>query len=838
MIHYIEGVAGGGKSSFLLSIMEQKLAEGLRPHQIGFVTFSRAAAREAAERAAKITDGSVDTLTETGWFRTLHSCTLRCLGISGSSILDADSAKGRAWFKENMGTERGDNNSELQDQGYGRQVRHDEETYAGRVAAALNKWDLYRSQVSTETIGLNSSTVQHQNRRPERSSTSYGDIDRCETTENGEIYTGLYTKEVGFPSECPETQLVESKELRPIDEAVLDTQDTQRTLVDTRFLGDCPRVSPMKTQVRTLVPDTLTRGRERILSTEHMDCTKGECPESDCPETLFSRNDCPECPETDLTNKNIGKNTDSHDCPRLSTSVHECPEIVPTTPRTQAGEDGKKICSHSTPIGSSEAEHTFTDEDREIIGRYEFSKRQDGKVDFTDLLLRFAGIRFGNDLRPENAYQEGSTPADVRVWFVDEAQDNSPLLDDVVRRLTEQAEEVHIAGDPHQAVYGFAGSDPMRFRDWKFISDKRTLLRRSWRNPECVLEWAEKMLLQKDWYETRQPFSEFDGGSVALVLRSDFMTWLTQLTRMPKDSLIIARAWFMLQPIKTHLDQHSIPWQSCNEKMPSRWQAPAKIAYTLAMRDLAQGRKISEQDFRRIIDTLNQKLDQKELFRRGEKTRWKKLECSNTLQYSLKDTTTLGATEHFVELVESGKWLFDMPLLINDAIEKFGVDNVRNPKIRLGTVHSVKGLEANDVYCLADSTERCFAQDGNDEDLNLKYVAITRTIENYRLVVDPFKAAAGKPMFWAAPKGINDFDRRSPLERIKTANRCSPLDQISDECLGHEVPRRDPRKQRNTGPPDLLRREVPRDRTEDRQREGGGYADVPAEPDQECWWNF
>lgn len=788
MIHYIEGVAGGGKSSFLLGVMEQKLSEGFRPHQIGFVTFSRAAAREAAERAAKITEGSVETLTETGWFRTLHSCTLRCLGISGSSILDADSSKGRAWFKENMGAERGDNNPEFRDQ-----LRHDEETYAGRVAAALNKWDLYRSQATLDTIRRTEQTAcctpVQENGGPEVSYIS-GVIGLNKQTDGQDTvqYSGLYTPGVTFPSECPKTQLVENKELPAI-------KKLPWTVVDTRGQSLFGRVSAPFTN-ENAGPDTHsghshTRARENHVSEPY--CTEGECPEPDCPETLFSRNDCPECPETGLTNKNIGKNTDSHDCPRLSTSVHDCPEIVPTTTRTQAGEDRKGICSHSTPIGSSEAEHTFTDEDREIIGRYEFSKRQDGKVDFTDLLLRFAGIRFGNDLRPENAYQEGSTPADVRVWFVDEAQDNSPLLDEVVRRLTEQAEEIHIAGDPHQAVYGFAGSDPMRFRNWKFISGKRTLLRRSWRNPECVLEWAEKMLLQKDWYETRQPFSEFDGGSVSLVLRSDFMQWLTQLTRMPKDSLIIARAWFMLQPIKTHLDQHSIPWQSCNEKMPSRWQAPAKIAYTLAMRDLAQGRKISEQDFRRIIDTLNQKLDQKELFRRGEKTRWKKLECSNTLQYSLADTIQLGATEHFVELVQSGKWLFDMPLLINDAIEKFGVDNVRNPKIRLGTVHSVKGLEANDVYCLADSTDRCFAQDGNDEDLNLKYVAITRTIENYRLVVDPFKAAAGKPMFWAAPKGINDFDRRSPLERIKTADRCSPLDTIADECLGHEVPRRDPR---------------------------------------------
>jgi len=80
------GPPGSGKTTYLLNIVQQELAEGTSPPQVGYFAFTRKAANEAKERAvAKFPHLNEDM--DFPWFRTLHSLAYRCLGVSQKDMM-------------------------------------------------------------------------------------------------------------------------------------------------------------------------------------------------------------------------------------------------------------------------------------------------------------------------------------------------------------------------------------------------------------------------------------------------------------------------------------------------------------------------------------------------------------------------------------------------------------------------------------------------------------------------------------------------------------------------------------------------------------------------------
>lgn len=79
------GPPGTGKTTKLLSLMEEALKDGVKPREIGFFTFTRKAALEAKERAMEKFPVNADDLEH---FRTLHSLAFRGLNIRRGGVLD------------------------------------------------------------------------------------------------------------------------------------------------------------------------------------------------------------------------------------------------------------------------------------------------------------------------------------------------------------------------------------------------------------------------------------------------------------------------------------------------------------------------------------------------------------------------------------------------------------------------------------------------------------------------------------------------------------------------------------------------------------------------------
>ena len=87
----ILGPPGTGKTTPLLNLVDQFIQEGVRPKQIGFFSFTKKAATEAATRAADKFKLDIDN--DLTYFRTLHSYAFNQLGMTKEKMLGADDYK-------------------------------------------------------------------------------------------------------------------------------------------------------------------------------------------------------------------------------------------------------------------------------------------------------------------------------------------------------------------------------------------------------------------------------------------------------------------------------------------------------------------------------------------------------------------------------------------------------------------------------------------------------------------------------------------------------------------------------------------------------------------------
>ena len=84
----ILGPPGTGKTTTLLNLVDQFIQQGIRPKQIGYFSFTRKAAREAANRAAE--KFGLDAEKDLENFRTLHSYAFSRLAMTKEKMMTGD----------------------------------------------------------------------------------------------------------------------------------------------------------------------------------------------------------------------------------------------------------------------------------------------------------------------------------------------------------------------------------------------------------------------------------------------------------------------------------------------------------------------------------------------------------------------------------------------------------------------------------------------------------------------------------------------------------------------------------------------------------------------------
>ena len=373
-----------------------------------------------------------------------------------------------------------------------------------------------------------------------------------------------------------------------------------------------------------------------------------------------------------------------------------------------------------------------------IIERYEQAKRLDHRLDFVDLLARFADWRLRVD-GPDKCAPDGEVPK-LECWISDEHQDSSALLDSCFHRLIDApaVKWVYIAGDPFQAIFGWAGSDHHFFLDYP--TAKRRIMPKSWRCKQAILALGEDVLRDCTDYWDRGIQPAGPGGEVEERDWND--GWVDDLD--PRESwLVLARTNFHASRIARRLDANGVPWLPTRRDVGCRWKAPVRNVATRALLNLEVGSPIDGDEWRAILATLPSKAGGVELLARGTKTEWAAMNDQAAIErvgWTVpEDLEQLGGTPALIEAIRTRQWrgLVDHADAYAAAVDRWGQEAVDAPKIQISTVHGAKGREAENVAVLTTISEPCVraaqTDAGGDEENRVKYVALTRAKE--KLVV-------------------------------------------------------------------------------------------------------
>ncbi len=351
-----------------------------------------------------------------------------------------------------------------------------------------------------------------------------------------------------------------------------------------------------------------------------------------------------------------------------------------------------------------------------FLERKEEYKRSQGLWEFSDLLLK--------------VYLD-EIPLDVDFVVIDETQDNSPLLHAVAEIWSRNAKEVYLIGDPDQSIYTFMGADPSIMIDWKRNED--IVLRQSHRCSKAVHDLSrrvvERMRLRyhSDFIPTGTDGSVSRVSLYNLNLDGDGTTYCLFRTRYLMDNFI------------EYLLAKGVPFSTKRGDYSPIDKGESGAVYLLHR--LANGGSITIQELHKLVKYI----PQEPYLKRGAKTDIADRARDNPKhKISVVSLSALGFTPEFIHLLDNGEYVESLKINSNEKryyriiLSKYGVQAlIDKPKIEVGTIHSVKGLESDRVVLSPELTRLPYENliQNPDEEHRVIYVGITRARDEVQILL-------------------------------------------------------------------------------------------------------
>lgn len=305
-------------------------------------------------------------------------------------------------------------------------------------------------------------------------------------------------------------------------------------------------------------------------------------------------------------------------------------------------------------------------------------KSSNGFVDFNDMLAMYVA----------NPVDHGAA-----VVFIDEAQDLSNLQWAVVDKMAsfKRVKEIHIAGDDDQAIYEWSGASPHGMAEFQDrYNSSGLILSQSWRVPVSVhgvaMGIAATIKSRVDKKYSPRP-------AQGLVRRMS--SFNPQSISAGEDVLILCRSYVTRKEVEDELILSRIPYKN-EGGLPGLFSS-------------------------RIADAIR-------IFR--------KLERGESISSSEVEKLALVANTHTKEEIQSKNFLpmlrrgFLRSLVVPPQLVDFyrDADLDSEPSVRLSTIHTAKGREAERVILHTGLTSRTLTDmDKNgDAEARVWYVGATR----------------------------------------------------------------------------------------------------------------
>ena len=286
------------------------------------------------------------------------------------------------------------------------------------------------------------------------------------------------------------------------------------------------------------------------------------------------------------------------------------------------------------------------------------------------------------------------------VIFIDEAQDLSPIQWKMYDLLKKNSKIVILAGDDDQAIYGWAGADVKRFQN---ESAKELVLPKSYRVPIKIQQVAYTIISQ---IETRIPKEWKPRNNQG---HCEEVYTIDELDLTHGQWLILARTNYRLIKLKPYLIERGIYFEYKNRKSFSPKLYKAIQNFTRWTDD----NPLTPAEIKDIFDYTGH-------------------------EFTLDDDKTYDCMDFGIDFTDTWYETFkadpEQTLYIRQMLshkEKLSQD----ARVKLSTIHSAKGGEADNVLLILDNTDKIReviekSPEKADEEHRVWYVGVTRTKQN------------------------------------------------------------------------------------------------------------
>lgn len=324
------------------------------------------------------------------------------------------------------------------------------------------------------------------------------------------------------------------------------------------------------------------------------------------------------------------------------------------------------------------------------------------KIDFTDMIVQF------------NARGQFNK---IKRFIIDEGQDLSAVQWDMAQIIANNSDEVTVAGDDDQAIYTWAGADINIFLG---IKGETKVLHQSYRVPVAVFKLANSILTKIHKRNIKPYHARQEQG---LVQHSNTFEHLD----MSKGTwLLLARNIFLL-------DAYAKYCVSKGYLFTARQGSPIDPEIVEAIRHWEQLRAGKE------IEGSQAKLVYK--YMRTKKS--VKFGCKEKLDmFPDREYIDIGTLEKDFGLETMLPWEKALTRLKEEEMGYFKAaiehgEDINAPiRIRINTIHGVKGAEATNVVLMTDMSRKTYEEFEKhpDDEYRVWYVAVTRAMNDLHII--------------------------------------------------------------------------------------------------------
>ena len=388
---------------------------------------------------------------------------------------------------------------------------------------------------------------------------------------------------------------------------------------------------------------------------------------------------------------------------------------------------------------------------------YKDYKKAYGIIDFTDMLA----LTLDPDIVLPN----------YEILFVDECQDLNPLMWAVINKIIAKQGDIYLAGDDDQSIFGFNCGTPELFLGYK--SHKDIVLDRSYRLPKKILSFSQKIISnispkfrkEKIFGPKIQDGIEVQGNIIEI--GKDIHSVLSDVEK--DDWIMCSRTTTKTFDYKKMLMENDILWKtkaksgtgnSYNYAIKQKVRDTLNIWHKLKNNEKLDGRyvckliqelkikylKVKKKDHKpekSVLFLSDNYYDYNDLVNRNvfEKEFDIQKEWFDYIRFGVKDVQN----QTYVKNGQEISLFLDADEAHDYIAEVYKKDQtLMNTKILIGTIHSVKGLEAKNVIICDVWSYVCYKNfkektpEFRREEIRCAYVAVTRSSENlYMYRPDP-----------------------------------------------------------------------------------------------------